>query len=199
MDDFRERIEKKNLDKDEQEKIIGFHFKRNVSDPYEGMYGGFFIRFFSFLIDIIIASAISSIILGLLSNSGLRSDMTVFIVLETIIPLLYFTLTTYFLDGQTIGKMIFNLKVVNLKDEKLDFLTVFIREFVGRYIHTFGILPILYILTAFTEKKQNLSDMLADTSVVDLGKVESFEKGKIRGKYEILKEEPEEEILIEEI
>lgn len=143
------------------------------------LYAGFFIRMFSFLVDGIIANVFVKILLGgFLNLTGIYISPKVYWVLSTFITLLYFTIGTYVTNGQTIGKAIFSLRVVKLDGEKLDLITVIIREFFGRFIHTYGILSLLYLLTAFTEKKQNLSDLFADTSVINISKEEAYNLGR---------------------
>lgn len=66
--------------------------------------------------------------------------------------------------GQTLGKMVFGLKVIPLNDERLSWSTVIFREWIGRYIS--ATIWILYVIAAFTPKKQALHDMFADTAVI---------------------------------
>lgn len=146
-------------------------------------YAGFFIRFFSFLVDSLIAGLIVKILLdSILAITGINPSLKIYGILSTLIFLSYFTISTYLIDGQSLGKMMFSLKVVKLDGSKLDLTTVIMREFVGRFIHTYGILAILYILTAFTEKKQNLSDLFADTSVISLSKENAYNIGKSKNR-----------------
>lgn len=153
------------------------------------LFAGFWHRFFAFLVDASIAKAIVSIVLGILVGfTGFETSEKIYRLLSTLITLLYFTLSTYFTGGQTLGKMIFALKVVRLDGGKLDFVTVFIREFIGRYIHTYGILAILYILVGLTEKKQSLSDLFADTSVISLAKENAYIAGAESMSSELIKE-----------
>lgn len=197
---FEENLKIEDFEEKEKELIREYHYDRLEEPIQTEMFAGFWIRFFSFLVDGLIVSFLNSIIVDfLLGIAGISMDTISYKVATTLVFLLYFTLMTYFNDGQTVGKMIFGLQVVRVDGKKLDFLTVLIRETVGRYIHNFGPLALLYVITAFTEKKQNLSDMLADTSVVSLARIESFERGKAVGKYEVLQEKPEKEILIEEV
>lgn len=144
------------------------------------LFAGFFIRMFSFFVDSIIAGGIVKILLdSFLNLTEIYASPKIYGLLSTFIVLLYFTISTYVTNGQTIGKAIFSLRVVRLDGEKLDLVTVIIREFFGRFIHTYGILFLLYLLTAFTEKKQNLSDLFADTSVINLSKEEAYNLGKV--------------------
>lgn len=166
------------------------HFKGSESIYFEDefgkdfypleLYAGFFRRLFSFLLDALIGMALANIIVdGILVILGIEVSLVIHGLLRTLITLIYFTVSTYFNDGQTIGKMVFNLRVVSLDGKKLSISQVLVREFFGRFIHTYGVLFVLYILTAFTERKQNLSDLLADTSVIDLSKEKAYKIGKI--------------------
>lgn len=149
------------------------------------IYAGFFRRFFSFILDLIIGSAVASIFVdGLFSFTGLNVSNTVYGLLKTLFILLYFTISTYMTNGQSLGKMIFGLKVVSLDGNNLTLPQVITREFFGRFIHTYGILFLLYIMTGLTERKQNLSDMFADTSVIDLSKEKAYKIGQIDTTYQ---------------
>lgn len=132
-------------------------------------YAGFFIRFFSFIVDSIIAGAIARILISgsmnMLFSSYYLTEQA-HDALKLVITLLYFTILTYATNGQTIGKMIFGLRVVSFREERLKLSTVVTREFFGRIIHSFGPLSILYVMCAFSPKKQHLADLFADTSVV---------------------------------
>ena len=55
-------------------------------------------------------------------------------------------------------------KVISLKEEKLDWATIIFREFIGRYISK--TIVILYLVAAFTPKKQALHDLFSDTLVI---------------------------------
>lgn len=132
---------------------------------------GFWIRFFAFFFDSIIAGALVKIILGF-ANLNLTPTSTA--LLSSLIISSYFTITSLINNGQTLGKMLFGLRVVRLDGKKLDFFTIFTREFVGRFIHSYSILSLLYVMTAFTEYKQNLSDLFADTSVIQISKEEIY-------------------------
>ena len=75
----------------------------------------------------------------------------------------YFVLMTKYF-GQTLGKMVFGLRVVSLNDEKLNWSTILFREWIGRFIS--GTILILYIVVGFLPKKQGIHDLFADTTVV---------------------------------
>jgi uncharacterized RDD family membrane protein YckC len=77
-------------------------------------------------------------------------------------------MTKYF--GQTLGKMVFGLKVVSLKDSTLTWPVVLFREVVGRYISK-TVFLLGYLLVAFLPKKQGAHDYYADTTVIHEGTI----------------------------
>ncbi len=147
------------------------------------VYAGFGKRFWAYLIDLMVGYAIATSMFGvILAPLVISVNPRLDKVVITFFVLLYFTLTTYFNGGQTLGKMIYGLRVVELHTEnkgKLRFTTVLVREFFIRYLHLLSILPMLYILTAFTKKKQNLLDLFADTAVIDEQKERIYELGQM--------------------
>lgn len=74
-------------------------------------------------------------------------------------------MTKYF--GQTLGKMIFGLKVINEYDGELTWNDLFFREVVGRFIYNvIGIMKVLYVVVAFTKEKQGIHDIVGRTRVI---------------------------------
>ncbi|MEG0267662.1 MAG: RDD family protein [Carnobacterium sp.] len=131
-------------------------------------YGGFWVRFFAYLIDLLVISSLNRLIVySIFITAPLPLSEEPFSLLsisKLIIFLLYFILMTKLTNGQTIGKMIFGLRVVCFKEEKLSWVTVIIREGFGRYILKIG--SILYLSVLFTKRNQHIVDLLSDTSVV---------------------------------
>lgn len=135
---------------------------------YERKPAGFWVRFWAYLIDLLVISAVTSILLkpafalfGI--NMETASWYAPFAILSAILFYTYFVLMTKFF-GQTIGKMIFAIKVVSLKNDSLDWGTLLFREWIGRFISV-TILP-LYFIVGFTSLKQGVHDFFADTTVV---------------------------------
>lgn len=140
------------------------------------IYAGFFERMVAFLIDMAVSKSIASIILNnFLRILGLSLGLKSYQLLSTLIILIYFSALTYFLDGQTLGKMIMGLKVVSLKHKDLEFMDVITREFFGRFFHLYSFFIVFYAITGITDEKQNLSDLMADTSVIKLKTLEAYE------------------------
>ncbi|PLT32276.1 RDD family protein [Bacillus sp. V5-8f] len=129
-------------------------------------FAGFWMRFWAYLADLIIIGSINRIIVHPIftaldvSENGWFSAEN---LSTAIIFYLYFTLMTKY-AGQTLGKMIFGLKVISLKEEKLSWGTVLFREFIGRFISKTIIIG--YIIVGWLPKKQGLHDIFADTSVI---------------------------------
>lgn len=139
-----------------------------VVSAYEGLYAGFWMRFWAYLLDLIVIGSVNRMILNpvfrALDVPLAESEMFAPISIATaIVFYLYFVLMTKFY-GQTLGKMVFGLKVVDLDGKNLSWGTVIFREWIGRFIS--ATVMILYIVVAFTNKKQGLHDLFADTSVI---------------------------------
>ncbi len=63
--------------------------------------------------------------------------------------------------------MIFGLRVVREDQEPLKWSDLLIREVIGRFIYrVFWFMSLFYLFVAFTEQKQGIHDMFADTRVV---------------------------------
>jgi uncharacterized RDD family membrane protein YckC len=134
-------------------------------------YAGFWMRFWAYMIDMVIIFSINGLFLSPLGffNQGLPLEIgfwTMKGLLAGIIYYAYFLLMTKFLQ-QTVGKMILGLKVVPHTDRELSWSDLFFREVVGRFIYNvLLILKLLYLVVAFTNEKQGLHDMIANTRVI---------------------------------
>ncbi len=122
------------------------------------MYASFGKRFIAFFIDGILLSIANFILKKILGN-----------FLGSIVNIAlgwgYFAYMESSENQATIGKMIMGIKVTDLDGCRISFATA-----TGRYfskILSSIILMIVYIMAAFTEKKQALHDMIAGTLVVE--------------------------------
>ncbi len=135
----------------------------------DGYYlAGFWIRFWAYLVDLIVIGSITRLIVNpvfkLLDIS--LSDGSMFApisILTSIVFYGYFILMTKYFS-QTIGKMVFGIRVIELKGSKPSWGTILFRELIGRFIST--TIFILYVVVAFTNKKQGIHDLFADTTVI---------------------------------
>ena len=140
---------------------------------------GFWTRFWAYLIDLIVISSITSIFVYPLFRifewdlQGSTWYAPIGII-TSLIFYLYFVLMTLFLK-QTVGKMIFGIRVISIKQDKLSFSTILFREWIGRFFSA-TIWP-LYWIIGFTPNKQGVHDFIADTMVIH---EQAFEKKTFR-------------------
>jgi uncharacterized RDD family membrane protein YckC len=142
-------------------------FEEKTIEVPKFAYAGFWIRLVAYIVDTMTVTAFASIVNGLIFSNFLIElpfGLGVYDLIWWISLLLYFPLMTYFNKGQTLGKMILGLRVISLTNDKLSFSQVITREVCGRYIEEK--IKILYIIIGFTDHKQSMADMLADTVVI---------------------------------
>lgn len=139
------------------------------------IYAGFFSRWMAFLTDTVLLAMVLLIVkvpIWIVQASAGDSflfkpflfEFTAVDVFYYLLTLAYYVLMTYY-SGATVGKHLMKLKVVDSEGQKLTFMSVLIRESVGKYLSAF-IANIGYIMAAFDSRKQGLHDKIADTCVV---------------------------------
>lgn len=131
---------------------------------YDFAYAGFFIRMLAFIIDMVVAGAIYTIVKTFLPTDIEILSFKLGEILKSLITLAYFCLMTFFTNGRTLGKMILGLRTISLTSDKLSLSQVLLREIAGRYVT--NKFKILYIIVGLSPKKQGLFDVLLDTTVV---------------------------------
>ncbi|TWT08446.1 RDD family protein [Planococcus sp. CPCC 101016] len=145
---------------------------------YERKPAGFWVRFWAYLIDLLVVAGLTSILIKpVFALLGLQTSgipwYAPYAILSAVVFYGYFVLMTKFFR-QTVGKMIMGIRVVSLKSDHLSWTTILFREWIGRFISV-TILP-LYWIVGFTPLKQGLHDYFADTTVVH---EESFRKNRL--------------------
>lgn len=134
-------------------------------------YAGFWMRFWAYLTDLIVVFSVNGILLipfkfineGAVISIGFWSLAG---IIGVLIFYLYFLLMTKHF-GQTLGKMIFGLKVIRQDFQPLQWSDLLFREVVGRFIQrVFFIMMFLYLVVAFNTNKQGIHDMIGNTNVV---------------------------------
>lgn len=134
-------------------------------------YAGFWMRFWAYMIDVIIVASINGILLSplLFVNDGYPIEISFWTlngILSAIVYYVYFLIMTK-IFSQTLGKMILGLKVVGENDQPLQWSDLFFREVIGRFLHNvFLVLKLLYLVVAFSKDKQGIHDMLGNTRVI---------------------------------
>lgn len=138
------------------------------TDPVSVRFAGFWMRFWAYLLDLIVIGSIERLIINPLFRIFeiplVEFNMFAPIsVASAVIFYLYFVLMTKYFH-QTLGKMVFGLRVIDLKSDKLSWGTILFREWIGRFIS--ATIVIGYIVVAFLPKKQGIHDLFTDTSVI---------------------------------
>jgi uncharacterized RDD family membrane protein YckC len=134
-------------------------------------YAGFWMRLWAFLLDLIAVFSLNMVFVSPFVNftnlNGVSLGPFSFeTFLGAVVFFMYFAIMTK-LYGQTIGKMVMGLRVVSANTDELNWSQIVFREGVGRFLHqAFFLLYVIYVMVAFTEKKQGLHDVIADTFVV---------------------------------
>lgn len=138
-------------------------------------YAGFGVRFFAWLVDVVIMGVPVSLLYalrftlsfadpyGFLSRAVFFRYTPLDLVI-LLLPAVYFTAMTLSY-GATLGKMLLKLQVVSADGGGLKFWQVVLREFFGRYL-SMKLLFIGYLMIAPDRQKRALHDRIADTFVV---------------------------------
>lgn len=137
---------------------------------------GFFVRLAAYLIDIVIVGVVLAVVVRfpiwistLIAPDNILVKDLIFEysakdIIIYLLSAIYFIVLTY-KTGQTIGKKVFELKVVSVEDRKMTLFEVIYRETVGRFLSTF-IMYVGYLMIAVQKDKHGLHDVLADTRVI---------------------------------
>lgn len=122
--------------------------------------------------DLACITALIGIIIGFPANligvSKSEELLSLYGFLSLLVYLAYFILLTKLNHGQTIGKMVFGIRVICFEEEELSWPTVLVREGACRFVLRGSIFMLGYLVTIFTPNKQHIGDYFSDTSVVTL-------------------------------
>lgn len=169
--------------------FIALDLTNQTPEPMISTYAGFWLRFVAFVIDWIIVYVLQSFVLvpflavlGITFASQMPDPdnitnaeamgMVASIVaagavaslISTVVGVFYWTLMESSKYQATIGKLALGLRVTDMDGKNLDFVKALIRN-LSKIISGL-ILLIGYIMAAFTEKRQGLHDIIANTLVV---------------------------------
>jgi uncharacterized RDD family membrane protein YckC len=140
--------------------------------PAPGLtYGGFWIRLIAFIIDAVALGILTAALAPIFgagtvipTNGGVDYAAN---ALSTLFGLVYFV-GLWAWRGQTLGMMVFNLRIVNASDgTSVDVIRALLR-YVGLII-SFAVIFIGVIWVAFDGRKQGWHDKMASTVVVRPG------------------------------
>ncbi|MCE7793341.1 RDD family protein [Salipaludibacillus sp. CUR1] len=133
-------------------------------------YAGFWMRFWAYIVDLIVVSSINGLVLFPLFlvmnvNELTWGIFTLAGVISVIIAYAYFILMTK-KYRQTLGKQLLGIKVFSYEAKELTWLDVIFREVVGRFIHqSLTFTNLLYLIVAFSQEKRGLHDRIGNTFV----------------------------------
>lgn len=155
-------------------------------EQFQAKYAGFWTRFWAYIIDLLVLSAISGIVVKpIFRVADIEITKPSFFlfspykVTALFLLLLYFILMTKYLQ-QTVGKMIMGIKVIPKDGGKMTWSTVIFREGFGRFISKMLVIP--YLLVVFMPKKEALHDLFADSVVIHEHAYEKVSREKLRTK-----------------
>ena len=151
-------------------------------------------RFLAWLVDLLGILAMFIVIqqiIGVLSIVSSDAAGGVFIVLTFAVPIFYGVLFEGFWRGQTPGKRVLGLRVMDARGLRLDLRQVVIRNL----LRAVDSLPALYLVGGaacfFTTRAQRLGDLAADTVVVRTERPAAPDLAQIAaGKYNTLRDHP---------
>ena len=144
-------------------------FLDNSNEVPEFIYAGFWKRVVATILDgvatsfILIAVQLVSALLGIVLPTVITGGL--YGLSAIVVVALYYPLFESSKLQATPGKYILEIQVINSTGGKISFL-----QALGRYfakILSYMLLAIGFIMAAFTEKKQGLHDMIANTYVVE--------------------------------
>lgn len=128
---------------------------------------GFWVRFWAFLIDLAVIGMSSRVLFGGLAAN--YETVQSFIMINTLFVGIwgaaYLVIMTA-LWGQTLGKMIFGIRVVQENGAPITWQTAIMRELIGRIISQLLGTNLGYLVCAFHPQKRAVHDIISDTYVV---------------------------------
>ncbi len=151
-------------------------------------------RFLAWLVDlvgVVVVIIVIRQVVGLLAAVSDDAASGVFIVLSFAVPIFYGIFFEGFWGGQTPGKRVLGLRVMDARGLRLDLRQVVIRNL----LRAVDALPYLYLVGGaacfFTARAQRLGDLAADTVVVRAERPAAPDLAQIAsGKYNTLRDHP---------
>lgn len=149
-------------------KILVSSDERQISKENSKVYAGFWIRFTAYIIDSMILGMIGfgvGLFLGIASAVGsFKMPDLLATLLGSIIGWLYFAGLESSTNQATFGKMLLGIKVIDQTGNRISFARATARYFAK--ILSGITFCIGYIMVAFTNQKQALHDIIANTYVI---------------------------------
>jgi uncharacterized RDD family membrane protein YckC len=161
--------------------IVMIETPEHVQIPFET--AGIATRSFAKIIDFIVIAAILFPLSGMTAVVGVLADdpggelpsvvVGILIFVSAAIPLVYFTVSEYWLKGQTLGKRLLGLRVIQDDGRNPGFLTIFLRNAL-LIADFFPALFLFGMLSVFLHRQEKrLGDMVAGTLVIREQKIKN--------------------------
>lgn len=147
-----------------------------VSNMATTEYAGFWRRLLASFIDGIILSVFGffvGLIFGfIIAMMGFNSNSSVYMSLKAVVNIIIYAFSIYYYiyyigkSGQTFGKKIMGIKVVNKdSNQPIGYVGAFLREIVGKFLSAF-VLLIGFLWMLWDTKKQTWHDKISNSIVI---------------------------------
>lgn len=141
---------------------------RPILETPQVHFAGFWIRVAATLLDTLFLIGLNMLIFNPLRRAwGVMDAYLSFVdLIEIVIDLLYLVLLTW-LTGQTLGKIITGIRVINARQSRgnLTVGQVFLREVIGKFLSSLPF-SLGYLWVGWNRRKQGWHDLLAKTYVI---------------------------------
>ncbi|MEL7236710.1 MAG: RDD family protein, partial [Chloroflexota bacterium] len=154
--------------------------KPKNNDPAYFDYAGIGQRFLAVIIDSVVLNIISGLVggivgfvIGLSSGATTQAEIDALAataqavggVIGLVIALVYYLYIPPRWDGKTVGKNVMGIKIVRSNGDVPGVGTMFMREFIGKFVSSIVIF-IGYLVAFGDDEKRTWHDRMADTRVV---------------------------------
>ena len=132
--------------------VASMFSKLTILNPEKEKYNEVYKEYSNYITEVMQSEEFSPDLINSEKMSDLSYNIVYYGVYTSIISLvlsfLYFGIFQYYTDGKTIGKLLFGIKVISTKDEKLNIIQVIIRSAIINSLLASAILIILVLYTS---------------------------------------------------
>jgi uncharacterized RDD family membrane protein YckC len=146
---------------------INTAFNVNLDFELAGIDKRFFAWFIDLLVRIVYLLIIMKILREMDRSSAISENLVILVSFILYLPVLfYFLAFEMFFNGQSIGKKVFNIQVLNLEGYKPTF-SQYLNRWIFRLVDVNGVTTLISMYLVFnTKNEQRLGDIVAGTVVV---------------------------------
>ena len=132
--------------------VASMFSKLTILNPEKEKYNEVYKEYSNYITEVMQSEEFSPDLINSEKMSDLSYNIVYYGVYTSIISLvlsfLYFGIFQYYTDGKTIGKLLFGIKVISTKDEKLNIIQVIIRSAIINSLLASAVLIILVLYTS---------------------------------------------------